>query len=151
MSDFFGPVSLLAQDYLFNFRTPQSPNLNVFEQDASHQWWFKAGLMSCGVNYVGEASLLFCFFPPYRKLWYSFPCLLPSLDCGCTIQPNYPSSLNKRYYRFGLNLQLNRRMQSEGDNCRCFGEANKYRLWRRDDAIWWPHVLLHQHQTCETS
>lgn len=80
--------------------------------------------MSCGLNYVGEASLRFCFFPPYLKLSYSFPCLLLSLDCGCTIRPNYPSSLNKRYYRFGLNLQLNRRMQSEGDNCSCFGEAN---------------------------
>lgn len=34
---FFGPVSLLAQYYLFNSRTPQYPNLNVFEQDAEHQ------------------------------------------------------------------------------------------------------------------
>lgn len=27
---------------------------------------------------------------------------------------------------FGRNLQLNRHMQSEGDNCSRFGEANKY-------------------------
>lgn len=75
--------------------------------------------MSCGWSFFA-----FLFFSPKLKLWYSFPCLLPSLDCGCTIRPNYPSSLNKRYYRFGLNLQLNRRMPSEGDNCSRFGEAN---------------------------